>query len=128
MKKYNFILFIITLLSISILITGCYSFFTISSNDLINKEDKNKVKIILKDKKEVIIENSKYIITSNPDEIVILQTDSTRVTYSLIEIEKILEEKFDFGKTFFATFWISAVILLAVLGITVLLYGPIRFG
>ncbi|MEN8191906.1 MAG: hypothetical protein ABFS12_03760 [Bacteroidota bacterium] len=128
MKKINLKLFVITLLSISFLNTGCYSYFAISSDELSNKETENKIKIILKDKKEVITENSKVIITSDLDEIIILQTNSTRVTYSLDEVEKILEEKFDFGKTFFSVFWLSILTLVIATGILVLLFGPITFA
>ena len=118
----------ITLISICILFAGCYSYYTISKDDLLNKKAEKKVKIILKDKKEVLIENPKKIITSDSNEIGFLQPDSTTTKISLKEVDEILEQRFDFGKTFFSTFWISAAASLSALIIYVIIYGPLKFG
>lgn len=123
MKNHYFIFGIVTLLCISILISGCCSYFPISSNDLLNNKPENKIKIILNNKKEVIVENLKDIDFANFDEIVALQNDSTKVTFSLIEVEKISEERFDFGKTFFSTLWIMGGAFALLIGIMLLSSG-----
>lgn len=116
-KNYNFILFVITLLSISFSSTGCYSYYTISREDLASNKPENSIKIILNNENEVIIKNPDNIISSNLEEIIVIQSDSTKKTYTKHEIGKILEERFDFGKTFFSTMWITAIILLITLGV-----------
>jgi uncharacterized membrane protein YidH (DUF202 family) len=128
MKNCKFILSIITLLGILTFFAGCYSYYTISSGDFLNKRAENKIKVILKDKKEVFIENPKKIIISDYDEIGYLRSDSTTAKISFNDVNKIMEQRFDFGKTFFSTFWISTAALLAALIIYVIIYGPLKFG
>jgi len=128
MKNCKSILFALMLLNIPMFITGCYSYYIISRDDLLNKKAEKKVKIILKDKKEVFIENPKKIIITDYDEIGYLRSDSTTAKISLKEVDEILEQKFDFGKTFFSTFWVSAAALLAALLMYFIIYGPLKFG
>jgi hypothetical protein len=110
------------------LFEGCYSYYIISGDDHLNKRAETKVKVILKDKKEVFIENPKQIIINDSDEIKYSLPDSTTVNFSLNEVNKIMEYRFDFGKTFFSTFWISTTALLAALLIYFIIYGPLKFG
>ncbi len=121
MKNHYFILFQITVLCIAIPISGCYTYFPISNNDLLNKETENKVKITLHNKQEIIVENKNKIALSNADEIVVLQKDSTKIIYSLQQVDRVFEERFDFGKTLFSTLWIVG-------GTTVLLLGILLSG
>ncbi len=117
-----------TLIFITMAFTGCFSYYTISGDDILNNRAEHKVKFILKDKKEVFIENPKKIIISDDDEISYLRYDSTTAKISLKEVDEILEQKFNFGKTFFSTFWVSAAALLAALLIYFIIYGPLKFG
>jgi len=107
---------------------GCYTYFPISNDDLSNINTDNKIKIILNDKREVIVNNLYYIKFSNLDSIVILQDDSTKFTFASTEVEKISEERFDYGKTFFGTLWISLATITAVIGLYVLIFGPLKFS
>jgi len=117
MKNHYFVLILATLLCIAISIAGCYTYFPISNNDLLNKKTENKVKITLRDKKEIFVENRNEIDLSTTDQIVVLQKDSTKITYSLQQVDRVFEERFDFPKTLFATLWIVGGTTVLILGI-----------
>ena len=128
MKNHNFILFVVTILCISTALMGCYTYFPVSNNDLSNINTDNKIKIILKNNREVILYNLNDINISNPDSFVVSQNDSMNISFSSTDIEKISEERFDFGKTFFGTFWISLATITAVIGTYILIFGPLKFS
>lgn len=104
----------------NILFSGCYSYFLIHNTDISQITSEKKVKIILKDKKEIIVNNLTEIEFSGDDEIILTRNDSTKMKISILEIDKILEKKFDTAKTLFSILWILGGIL-ALLIITIML-------
>ena len=87
------------LLSISVLLTGCHSFYTISENEYNNLEKMNDIKVVYKNGKEFFIEKDD---TANVkivgDSLVIYQGTETKVI-GMSEVEKIRESRFDLGGT-----------------------------
>jgi hypothetical protein len=94
---------------------GCYTYFPVSNNEFSNINQEKKVKIVLKDKREFIVKNIADIYFSNTDKIEIYQNDNSLVIFSLTEIEKISEERFDFGKTIFTGMWITIGVISALI-------------
>ena len=127
MKKYNYTSLIIIFISLSFLQHGCYMFFTIPSEEKINQEREQRIKIVFNNDEELVLDSLDNIIMTG-DSLIIFQNDSTRFVFSRGDVKKIMEEKFSFGKSFFATFWISILILFLTIGIVTLVYGPIRIG
>lgn len=113
-KNNKFILFIVILLCISITLTGCYTYFPVTNNDFSKVKADSKLKILLKDKREVIVNNLNDLRFSNADSIIIYQNDTVKLTFSYSEFEKIYQERFDFGKTIFGTFWIAVATIIVI--------------
>jgi len=107
---------------------GCYSYFPVSDNDLSNVNKDNRLKITLKDKRELYVNSISDINLMDSSEVEICMSDSIKVTVLFSEIEKIRQEKFDFGKSCFTGFWITlcagTVFILSLL----LLTGSRRLG
>ncbi len=106
MKNRNFILVIVSILSVSIVLTGCYSFRPISEEQLKSKSSPSTFKFILNDGSEVILNEEDSLVTSTQDVIIITKYDSTEQRIPYESISKIYEERFDGGKTFLSSFWI----------------------
>lgn len=107
MKHYRFVLLVF--LCLSLFFNGCYSYFPTTKEALVEDKSQNKVKITLNNNEEVILDSIGIVDFSNPNEIITSQSDSTQMNFSIFDIKEISEERFDFGKTFFATFWITFV-------------------
>lgn len=114
MKK-SFIIFrlISFLLSVSILLTGCHSFYEVSKDDYNNLEKMNDIKVVYKNGKEFVIEkddttNVKFVV----DSLVVYQGTQKKVV-GMNEIEKIRESRFDLGGTIAIT--LSTLTLLVVI-------------
>lgn len=106
MKNRNFILALFSILSVSIVLTGCYSFRPISVEQLKSNTSPRTFKFILNDSSEVLFNEEDSIYTSAPDTILIVKLDSTKQKIAFENISKIYEERFDGGKTFLSSFWI----------------------
>jgi hypothetical protein len=92
--------FIVFLLSISILLTGCHSYFEVSRDDYSNLEKMNDIKVVYKNGKEFVVEKDD---TTNVkivgDSLIVSQGIDTK-SIGMNEVEKIRESRFDFGGTF----------------------------
>ena len=98
---------ILSVLFVSFILSGCYSFREVSKEDYLKSERHPKTKIILNNKEELIFdenENNKVITDS---EKIIIINDTSKVNVSFSDIDRIMEERFDIIKTFFGTFWLS---------------------
>lgn len=120
MKNRNFILVVVSILSASIILTGCYSYRPITNDQLLSQNGHNKLKFVLNDQNEIIVNEEDKLNTSNPDMIVITKIDSTQIVLDYDEVNSLLEERFDLNKSFFATFWI----LVGLIAILAFLAGP----
>jgi hypothetical protein len=102
--------FIVFLLSISILLTGCHSYFEVSRDDYSNLEKMNDIKVLYKNGKEFIVEKDD---TTNvkivEDSLIVYQGTNTKAI-GMSEVEKIRESRFDLGGT----------ITLTLIGLTIL--------
>ncbi len=106
-KEFNLKYSILSVLFVSFILSGCYSFREVSKEDYLKSERHPKTKIILNNKEELIFdenENNKVITDS---EKIIIINDISKVNVSFSDIDKIMEERFDIIKTFFGTFWLS---------------------
>ena len=92
--------FIVFLLSVSILLTGCHSFFEVPKDDYSNLEKMNDIKIVYKDGNEFIVEKDDTTnIKMVEDSLIVHQGIETK-SIGMNEVEKIRESRFDFGGTF----------------------------
>lgn len=90
---------IVVLLSISILLTGCHSFFEVPKQDYKNLDKMNDIKIIYKNGKEFIIEKDDTTnIKMAGDSLIVTQGTNTKFI-GMNEVEKIRESRFDLGGT-----------------------------
>jgi hypothetical protein len=122
-KLYNTILFLV-----SINILGCYSYREVSREEYLAKDIRNKSKIILNNNDEIIIEENKNIKVLSDKENIIIIKDTTKTNIPFIDIYKIMEDKFDFQKTFFLTFWFSILGFVVIGLIIIISVGPITFS
>lgn len=91
--------FIVALLSISILLTGCHSFFEVPQNDYNYLDKMNDIKIVYKNGKEFIIEKDDTTnIKMAGDSLIVTQGTNTKFI-GMDEVEKIRESRFDLGGT-----------------------------
>jgi hypothetical protein len=101
MKNISFIFHTsIILLSFSILLTGCRSFYEVSKDDYGNLEKINDIKVVYKNGKEFVVEKDETInIKIIGDSLIVFQGIETK-SIGMNEVEKIRESRFDFGGTF----------------------------
>ena len=90
---------VIFLLSISILLAGCHSYFEVSRDDYSNLEKMNDIKVVYKDGKEFVVEKDDTTnIKMIEDSLIVYQGTNTK-SIAMSEVEKIRESRFDFGRT-----------------------------
>ncbi len=91
--------FIVALLSISTLLTGCHSFFEVPQNDYNYLDKMNDIKVVYKNGKEFIIEKDDTTnIKMAGDSLIVTQGTNTKFI-GMNEVEKIRESRFDLGGT-----------------------------
>lgn len=91
--------FIVFLLSNSILLTGCYSFFEVPKEDYSNLEKMNDIKVVYKNGKEFVVEKDDTTnIKMVEDSLIVHQGIETK-SIGMNEVEKIRESRFDLGGT-----------------------------
>jgi hypothetical protein len=91
--------FIVALLSISILLTGCHSFFEVPQNDYNYLDKMNDIKIVYKNGKEfIIVKDDTTNIKMAGDSLIVTQGTNTKFI-GMNEVEKIRESRFDLGGT-----------------------------
>ena len=102
--------FIVFLLSVSILLTGCHSFFEVPKDDYSKIETMNDIKVVYKNGKEFVVEKDD---TTNVkivgDSLIVSQGVETK-SIGMSDVEKIREFRFDLGGT----------ITLTLIGLTIL--------
>ena len=91
--------FIVFLLSVSIMLTGCHSFFEVPKDDYSNLEKMNDIKVVYKNGKEFVVEKDDTTnIKMVEDSLIVYQGIETK-SIGMNEVEKIRESRFDFGRT-----------------------------
>ena len=91
--------FIVFLLAISILLTGCHSFFEVPKDDYSNLEKMDVIKVVYKNGKEFIVEKDDTTnIKMVGDSLIVHQGIETQ-SIGMNEVEKIRESRFDLGGT-----------------------------
>ena len=104
---------IVFLLSVSILLTGCHSYYEVSKDDYSNLEKMNDIKVVYKDGKEFIVEKDDTTnVKMVEDSLIVSQGIETKYI-GMSEVEKIRESRFNLGGTI--TISIVAVTFLQVL-------------
>ena len=102
--------FIVFLLSVSILLTGCHSFYEVPKDDYSNIEKMNDIKVVYKNGKEFVVEKDDTTnIKMVGDSLIVHQGIETQ-SIGMNEVEKIRESRFDLGGT----------ITLTLIGLTIL--------
>ena len=92
--------FIVFLLSISILLTGCHSYFEVSRDDYSNLEKMNDIKVVYKNGKEFVVEKDDTTNVKMVEDSLIVSQGIETKSIGMNEVEKIRESRFDFGGTF----------------------------
>jgi len=91
--------FIVFLLSVSILLSGCHSFFEVPKDDYNNLEKMNDIKVVYKNGKEFVIEKEDTTnIKMVEDSLIVDQGIDTKYI-QMSEVEKIKESRFGLGGT-----------------------------
>ena len=91
--------FIVFLLSVSIMLTGCYSFFEVPKDGYSNLEKMDDIKVVYKNGKEFIVEKDDTTnVKMVGDSLMVYQGIETQ-SIGMNEVEKIKESRFDFGRT-----------------------------
>lgn len=91
--------FIVFLLSVSIMLTGCYSFFEVPKNGYSNLEKMNDIKIVYKNGKEFVVEKDDTTNVKIVGDSLIVYQGSEKKLIGMNEVEKIRESRFDLGGT-----------------------------
>ena len=91
--------FIVFLLSASILLMGCHSFYEIPKEEYENIDQMDEIKVVCKNGKEFVVEkddstNIKFV----GDSLIVYQGTNTKFI-GMSEVEKIKESRFDLGGT-----------------------------
>lgn len=91
--------FIVFLLSISILLTGCHSFYEVPKDDYSNLEKMNDIKVVYKNGKEFVVEKDDTTNVKIVGDSLIVYQGSEKKLIGMNEVEKIRESRFDLGGT-----------------------------
>ena len=106
--------FIVFLLSVSIMLTGCYSFFEVPKDGYSNLEKMNDIKIVYKNGKEFVVEKDDTTNVKIVGDSLIVYQGSEKKLIGMNEVEKIRESRFDFGRTLSLVVGTVAGFILAV--------------
>ena len=107
--------FIVFLLAISILLTGCHSFFEVPREDYGSLEKLNDIKVVYKNGKEFIVEKDDTTnIKMVGDSLIVHQGIETQ-SIGMNEVEKIRESRFDFGGTFSLIVGTSILVIVLII-------------
>lgn len=100
MKNSSFIFQItIFLLSLSILLTGCHSFYEIPKEEHEKIDQMDDIKVLYKNGKEFVVEkNDTTNVKMIGDSLIVYQGINTK-SIGMNEVEKIKESRFDLGGT-----------------------------
>jgi hypothetical protein len=105
--------FIICILCISILFTGCYSYYTIPNEDYSKIENMEDIKIVYTNGKEFVVEKNDTAYAKVIEDSLIVKRGLEIKVIQMNEVEKIKENRFDLGGT----------ITLVLFGLTLLVIG-----
>jgi len=92
--------FIVFLLSISILLIGCHSFYEVSKDDYSNLEKMNNIKVVYKNGKEFVIKKDETTNVKLVGDSLVAYQGNEKKFIGMSEVEKVREFRFDFGGTF----------------------------
>ena len=92
--------FIVFLLSISILLIGCHSFYEVSKDDYSNLEKMNDIKVVYKNGKEFVIKKDETTNVKLVGDSLVAYQGNEKKFIGMSEVEKVREFRFDFGGTF----------------------------
>ncbi len=110
LKQKSFFRFITYLLSITIIFTGCHSFYEIPTEDFRNIDTMDDIKIVYKNGKEFVVEKDDTTNIIFRDSILIVQSGIDKKTISMNEVNKLKECRSDLGGTI--TLSIIALVLI----------------
>ena len=114
MKYSNFAFrFIVCLLSVSILLTGCHSYFVIPKDNYNKIDTLEDIKIVYTNGKEFIVEKNDTTYAKVSGDSLIVNRGTEKKIIQMSEIEKIKESRFDLGGSI--TISLIALTILVVL-------------
>lgn len=93
-----------------ILLTGCYSYYTIPNDDYSKIENMEDIKIVITSGKEFVVENNDTTHAKVNEDSLIVKRGLEIKIIQMNEVEKIKENRFDLGGT----------ITLSLVGLTIL--------
>jgi hypothetical protein len=105
--------FIVCLLSVSILLTGCHSYYVIPKDNYNKIETLEDIKIVYTNGKEFIVEKNDTTYAKVSGDSLIVNRGTEKKFIQMSEIEKIKESRFDLGGTI--TISLVALTILIVL-------------
>ncbi|HEX7358125.1 MAG TPA: hypothetical protein VF270_10490 [Ignavibacteriaceae bacterium] len=90
---------IVVILSNSILLTGCHSFYEVSKQDYNNLEKMNDIKVVYKNEKEFVVEKDDTTNIKMVEDSLMISQGVEKKYIRMSEVEKIRESRFDLGGT-----------------------------
>lgn len=114
---------IITLISLSILFNGCYSFYGIENKDLSEVNESDVLEIEFNDGTSKVMEGISRVCINSDNDLEILSIDSSKVVYSLGDINRVKIEKFDYPKSFIITPIFSGLAIVSLFLLIVFITG-----
>jgi fibrillarin-like rRNA methylase len=100
MKSSRFIFQItIFFLSLSILLTGCHSFYEIPKEEYENIDQMDDIKIVYKNRKEFVVEKNDTTNVKIVGDSMVVDQGNDKKFIGMSEVEKIRESRFDIGGT-----------------------------
>ena len=92
--------FIVFLLSASILLMGCHSFYEIPKEEYGNIDQMDDIKIVYKNGKEFVVEKDDSTNIKLVGNSLVVYQGTEKKFIGMSEVEKLRELRFDFGATF----------------------------
>ena len=121
MKYSNFAFrFMVCLLSVSILLTGCHSYFTIPKDDYDKISTMEDIKIIYDNGKEFIIEKDDTTNIKIVGDSLVIYLGAEMSFTQMSKVEKIKENRFDLGGTI-------TISLVAITFLIILVFSTFSF-
>jgi hypothetical protein len=111
---------VVILLSISIILTGCHSYYTISKDDYNKVSTMEDIKVIYKNGKEFVVEKNDTTEVKIAGDSLIVHRGAEKNFVAMNEISKIKENRFDLGGTI--TLTLLGVMILGIVFYSTLIW------
>lgn len=110
LKQKTFFRYITYLLSLTVILTGCHSFYEIPLENYKNIDTVDDIKVVYKNGKEFVIEKDDTTNISFRDSVLVVQSGIDKKIISMNDVNQLRERRSDLGGTI--TLSIIALVLI----------------